>query len=324
MLKRPIVITMIAVLVLLIGLWGFFRWLDRDVIAIKTAVAKISSIESIVSATGTYKAPVYELGSKTGGILGAVLVKEGQYVKAGQLLAYFDSYDQAYNDFQRTYSLYKKGFATLQQYDAARTILDTARIVAPNPGIVAKVNMRKGETAVPGNPVIVIVNEGESWIEAQVDEVDIADVKIGQNATIVSDVYPDKKFGAQLTWIAPLAELRQVGGRIKMDEESFVFPIKLKLTSAHRELKANMSVNADIIVERRDNTVTIPREALFNKNEKNYVFVISEDRSYEKPIEPGIRSYSDIEVLSGLAAGDIVAITNTKELKDKGRVSSQK
>jgi RND family efflux transporter MFP subunit len=324
LLKRPVIITIISVLVLLIAIWGFFRWRDRDVITIKTATAKISSIESIVSATGTYKAPVYELGSKTGGILGAVLVSEGQYVKAGQLLAYFDNYDQAYNDFQRTYSLYKKGFATLQQYDAARTILDTTRIIAPNPGIVAKVNMRKGETAVPGNPVLVIVNEGESWIEAQVDEVDIANVKIGQNATIVSDVYPDKKFAAQLTWIAPLAELRQVGGRIKMDEESFVFPIKLKLTSAHQELKANMSVNADIVVERRDNTITIPREALVNKNEKNYVFLIKDDRSYEIPIETGIRSYSDIEVLSGLNSGDTVAVTNTKELKDKSRVTIEK
>jgi RND family efflux transporter MFP subunit len=185
---------------------------------------------------------------------------------------------------------------------------------------VAKINYDEGETVVPGSPVIVVVNYTKSWVNAQIDEIDIANVRMGDKVKITSDVYPDKVYEGQIYWIAPVAELRKVGGRVKMDEESYVFPCKIRMLNDHSELKVNMSVNVDISTKQNDNALLVPREALISKDDSSFVYVINRNRARERKILIGIRSYTSIEATSGLVEGELVAITNVSKLKDKGRV----
>jgi multidrug efflux pump subunit AcrA (membrane-fusion protein) len=299
-------------------------WWNRDVVSIKTAVVTRGTIEAVVSSSGIVDAPVYELGTKMGGKIESLNVNEGESVKKGDLLAKFDNYEQASNDFDRTKQLFDEGAASKQSLDAARTIFEASRIIAPNHGIVAKINYREGETVVPGQPVIIVVNYDESWVEAQIDEIDIANVKIGDKVNITSDVYPDKIYDGQIYWIAPLAELRKVGGRVKMDEESYVFPCKIKFLGGHEELKVNMSVNVDVATKRSDNALLVPREAIVSKDDSSYVFKITNNHVKETKIEIGIRSYSSVEALSGLTEGDLVAVSNSSKLKDKGRIKIER
>ena len=267
--------------------WAGIRWWNRDIVEIKTAPIVRGPIEEIVTASGLVDAPVYELGTKLGGKIAELMVREGDRVRAGVTLAEFD---------------------------------DTTRIVAPDNGLVAKINFLKGETVVPGSPAIVLVNYDKSWVEAQIDEIDIANVKIGDNVRITSDVYPDKVFMGAIYWIAPLAELRKVGGRVKMDEESYVFPCKIRFLGAHAELKAKMSVNVDIPPRRNDSALIVPREALFSADDSTYVYVVKNRRVQKTRITTGLRSFASLEATAGVAAGEIVAVTNVAKLKDKGRV----
>jgi multidrug efflux pump subunit AcrA (membrane-fusion protein) len=218
-------------------------------------------------------------------------VKEGQWVEKGQTLAEFD---------------------------------DTTRIVSPANGIVAKINYDEGETVVPGQPAIVVVNYAKSWVQAQIDEIDIANVKIGDKAKITSDVYPDMVFEGEIYWIAPLAELRKVGGRVKMDEESYVFPCKIKFLGDHAALKINMSVNSDITTRKHDNVLVVPREALYSIDDSTIVYVIIKRRVREAKLDIGIRSFTSVEAISGVSAGDEVAVTNVTKLKDRARVKIEK
>lgn len=272
--------------ILLVG-WFGLRWWNRDVVEIKTATVSRGLIEEIVTASGLVDAPVYELGTKMGGKIAELKVSEGDRVRAGQTLAEFD---------------------------------DTTRIVAPDSGLVAKINFLKGETVVPGAPAIVVVNYDKSWVEAQIDEIDIANVKVGDRVKISSDVYPDKVFLGVIYWIAPLAELRRVGERVKMDEESYVFPCKVRFLGSHDELKAKMTVNVDISTRRNESALIVPREALFSGDDSTYVYAIKNRRAQKVKITTGLRSFASVEALSGLAEGDVLAITNVAKLKDKGRV----
>ncbi|MDD5382056.1 MAG: efflux RND transporter periplasmic adaptor subunit [Candidatus Margulisbacteria bacterium] len=278
--------------VLLLGGWMFMNWLNRDVIAVKAASVVRGPIEQVVTASGIVDAPVYDLGPKMGGKIMVINVKEGQRVYGGQTLAEFD---------------------------------DTTRLVAPNTGIVAKINYDIGETASQGQPAIVVVNYDRSWVEAQIDEIDIANVKIGDKVKVTSDVYPDKVYQGLIYWIAPLAELRQVGGRVKLDEESYVFPCKIRFLGGHDELKVNMSVNVDIATKKNNNALIVPREALVSKDDSSFVYTISKsNRVKETKIEIGIRSFSSVEATSGLAEGELLAISNVTKLKDKGRVKIER
>ena len=281
----------LIVLVVLLALWMGVRWWNRDVVSIKTSKVTRGRIEAVVTASGIVDAPVYDLGPKMGGKLITINVTEGQRVRNGETLAEFD---------------------------------DTTRLVAPADGLVAKINYDEGETVVPGSPVIVVVNYTKSWVNAQIDEIDIANIRIGDKVKITSDVYPDKVYEGQIYWIAPVAELRKVGGRVKMDEESYVFPCKIRMLGDHSELKVNMSVNVDISTKQNDNALLVPREALLSKDDTSLVYVINRGRARERKITIGIRSYTSIEATSGVVEGEMVAITNVSKLKDKGRVKIER
>lgn len=311
-----IIYVFVAILIIYFGI----KWWNRDVITIKTAEIINGKIESVVSASGIVDAPVYELGSKFGGKIATLKVKEGDNVRKGQLLAEFDSYEQARNDYGRTKDLFDDGAASEQAFDAAKTAFESSRIVAPNNGIVGKINFLEGETVVPGSPAIVVVNYDKSWVEAQIDEIDIGNVKMGDTVKITTDVYPDKVFDGEIYWIAPLAELRKVGGRIKMDEESYVFPCKIKFLGEHLDLKVNMSVNVEVVTKTSEEAMLVPREALVSRDDSTYVFITQGNRVFESKIGVGIRSFGSIEAISGVTVGDKVAITNVLKLKNKGRV----
>ncbi|MBI5699007.1 efflux RND transporter periplasmic adaptor subunit [Candidatus Saganbacteria bacterium] len=277
----------LVVLVVILALWIGVRWWNRGVVGVKTAKIVRGPIEALVTASGIMDAPVYDLGPKMGGKIVDLSVKEGDRVAQGETLVEFD---------------------------------DSTRLIAPQEGLVAKINYDEGETVIPGSTVVSVVNYDKSWVEAQIDEIDSANVRIGDKVKITSDVYPDKVYEGVIYWIAPVAELRRVGGRVKMDEESYVFPCKIRLLNGHSELKVNMSVNVDIITEKKENAVIVPREALLSKDDSSLVFVISKDRSRERKIGTGIRSFTSIEAVSGLTEGEIVAVSNVSKLKDKGRV----
>jgi RND family efflux transporter MFP subunit len=305
----------------LVVIWFGIKVRNNGVEEIKVTPVGRGSIEQVINGSGIVDAPVYELGSKMGGRIVSWKVKEGDYVRTGQLLATFDNFEQARNDFDRTAKLYEAEASSKQAYDMAKTTFDSSRIISPNGGVVAKINFDEGETVVPGQPAVTIVNYDRSWINAQIDEIDISNVKLGDKVKITTDDYPDKVYDGEIYWIAPLAELRKVGGRVKMDEESYVFPCKIKFLGTHDELKVNMSVNVDVSVRRNDNVLIIPREALISRDENTYVFVIGKNkRAKETKIEIGIRSYTSVEATSGVKESDLVAINNVSKLKDKSRV----
>jgi multidrug efflux pump subunit AcrA (membrane-fusion protein) len=278
----------IGLIVILLISWIGYRWYNRDVVKVKLAKIVRGPLEQVVSASGIVDAPVYELGPKLGGKIMKIFVREGQWLRGGETLAEFD---------------------------------DTTRIVAPARGVVAKIDVDEGETAVPGRAAITIVNYARCWVEAQIDEIDIGNIRIGDRAKITTDVYPDKVFEGEIYWIAPLAELRQVGGRVKIDEESYVFPVKIKFLGPHDELKVNMSVNVEVVTKRNVNALVVPREALVNKDDVASVFIRKWRRVRQQEIKIGIRSYTSVEALAGLKEGDEVAITNVAKLKDWGRIT---
>jgi multidrug efflux pump subunit AcrA (membrane-fusion protein) len=279
--------------ILAILLFGYIalRWWNRDVVGIKVAGVERGTIEAIVSASGQVDAPVYELGSRMGGRIGGLMVKEGDRVQAGMALIDFD---------------------------------DTTKIISPASGVVARVNYDEGETVTPGSTAIVVVNYNKSWVEAQIDEIDIGGVKVGDKVKISSDVYPDRVYEGEIYWIAPLAELRKVAGRVKMDEESYVFPCKIKFLGRHDELKVNMSVNIDVASRRNDRALIVPREALVSRDDSSLVFKVQKNRVYETKIDIGIRTFSSVEALSGVAEGDQVAVSNLSRLKDRGRIKIER
>ncbi len=255
------------------------------------------SIENIISTTGTVQPQNrLEIKPPIGGRIEKILVKEGDKVKIGQTLVWMSSTERA---------------ALL---DAARaqgeeSLKDWQEVYKPTPlmatieGEVIVRAVEPGQTVTSTDAVIVLSDR--LIVKAQVDETDIGKVKIGQEAIISLDAYPQVKVDA------------------KVDHVSYESTIVNNVTTYEVDIvpqrvpdvfRSGMSANVDIIEKSKDNILLIPLEAL--KRDKEGSFVLLGQGRGKKPVkrrvELGILGENNVEVVFGLKAKDTIIIKTQK------------
>lgn len=311
-----------AVILLVLGL--FYLSSCRSSVKISAAKVQFGNIVPVVSVYGEIKGLSADLSPKIPGVVSRILVKEGARVNKGQVLLEFDNYETARNDLIRMKDLYESGFATKQQFEQAKLSFDNSLLVSPIKGIVTLVANRAGETASPGIVSVSVVDIDSAYAELQIDEADIGDVKVGQDVKIYADAYPNESFSGKLDRIVQSAELKKVGGRIKIDEEDKIFRGKTLIENPEKKLKIGMSINADIITMVKENVLLTSREAIYSKDGKDSVFVIKNNRAKIVPVEMGLKDNTNVEILKGLSAGDTVAASMLDNLKNNAKVEITK
>jgi HlyD family secretion protein len=200
----------------------------------------------------------------------------------------------------------------------AEELLAKTRITSPIDGIVIQIDVEEGETVIagttniPGSTMMVIADPSETLTEVRVDEADIAQVEIGQQADIFAAAYPDTALPGTVQTIAAVA--RQTPG-----QQSLSFLVKI-LLDEQRDLKIlpGMSVRADIYTQSSEETLAVPIQAVRYDDEADedggegdqgdaaFVFVVEDGKAARREVKTGISSDSDQEILEGLEAGDTV------------------
>jgi len=312
--KKLLIITVLAVLLLL----SMFFMTRGKTVKVSVEEIKRGEIASSISTSGVVKAKTADLGSSLGGRIEEIYAKEGEKVQSGKLLAILESYDQAKNDYDRIKELFGKGFASRQQLENAKTLLESKRIVSPINGVVAKVDLDKGEVASPTVPFITVVNPNDMWIEIQIDEVDIPQISIGQKAKIFSEAYPDEHFMSNVNWVNYKAELKKIAGMVRMDEDDMIFRATVSIPKeARNKFRSDMSLNVDLLTKEKKGVLLAPRTSIMqNKKREMVVFVVKSNKAKETPVEIGIKDSNNVEVLSGLSEGDWIATSNLSELNE--------
>ena len=309
-------------LIAAIAFSGFVYWrLKGSALEVKGASVARGKILDTVSASGMVEAESVKVGSaRMAGRVEWVGVKEGDRVSKGQVLVKLDGYESAEKEYERMKKLHEQGFASDLELERAKTAMENARIVAPISGMITELSVIPGEAISPGTPIMTLVDFYHPWLEIQVDEVDISKVKLGQRVKFTTDAFPGQEFFGKIVWINNKAELKKVGGRVRLDEESMVFRAKVEFEDGKEILKPGMSVYAEVIVGDKENVLVIPREAVTLREGKKVVFVIRKGYAEERSVELGIKDAEKVEVLQGLELGEKVAITNLDKLKDRVRV----
>jgi multidrug efflux pump subunit AcrA (membrane-fusion protein) len=158
-------------------------------------------------------------------------------------------------------------------------------------------------------------------VEIQIDEVDIAQTKLDQRVRFTTDAFPDEEFFGKIVWINKKAELKKVGGRVRFDEEDLVFRGKVEFEDGKDILKPGMSVYAEIITGEKKGVITTPREAITLRAGKRIAFLVRGNMVRSQEIELGIKDAEKVEILKGLAVGQMVAVSNLDNLKDKIKIT---
>ena len=158
-------------------------------------------------------------------------------------------------------------------------------------GKVYSILKKKGESVNMQTPIAIIGDAEAFKIILQVDEYDIIKVKKGMKIIVLLDSYKGKTFEAILSKIDPI-----------MNERSKTFTVEAIFIKKPPVLYPNLSLEANIIVQKRQNVITIPRKFFINDQ---YVVLKNGNKKY---IKTGLKDYQKIEVISGLNKNDILII----------------
>jgi HlyD family secretion protein len=239
-----------------------------------------------------------------------------------------------------------------------KDVLQKTTYVSPINGIVSYLPVRAGEYVVPGiqnaNGSFLMTLSDMSVVtsEVKVDETDIVNVRIGQDADVTIDAIPGKVFKGKVTEIGSQAVLRSSGlattQTTTSNQEAKDFKVVVTLASPPENLRPGLSTTAKIRTAEKKNVIAIPIQALAvrsrkdieeaakqskgggnvtlaapapsdagdpKKDEVQGVFVVNGKKAMFRPVETGISGVTDIEVSKGLQPGDEIVVGSYKALR---------
>jgi RND family efflux transporter MFP subunit len=285
-----------------------------------------------------------KLSFKIGGVIENVFVKEGDKVKAGQLLATLKSteiaaqvqqvqlaLEKAQRDYQRADNLYKDSVATLEQLQNAKTGEDIARqnlqqvqfnqqyskIYAPVDGFVTRKIGNAGELTSPGSPILLLnaLSAKNKWIlKTGLSDKEWAAVELGNKATITTDAFPGKIFNALISKKALAA-----------DPVSGSFPIELQVDFGGLQPAVGMFGTATIVPAHATIGFSIPYEALLEANGKKGFVFVTDDKKTVKKIAVTISDISNntVYISEGLKGHSFVVTSGSPYLNDNSNIIVQ-
>lgn len=205
--------------------------------------------------------------------------------------------------------------AEVQQSEAgvqvAQANLTRTVLRAPFDGVVARVNGEVGEfttpspPGIPTPPVIDLIDDGCLYVTAPIDEVDVAQVRVGQPATITIEALPGRRFPGRVRRVAPYV--------LDVEKQARTVDVEVELANPAdaRSLIVGYSADVEIILDARDGVVRVPTQAL---REGNRVLVANASGVLEeRRIEGGLANWAFTEVRSGLEQGQKVALSVDRE-----------
>ncbi|WP_233356616.1 efflux RND transporter periplasmic adaptor subunit [Pseudomonas mangrovi] len=183
-----------------------------------------------------------------------------------------------------------------QRLESARVALARTRILAQVDGVVQSRSVEPGDLVQPGSTLLEIARLDSREIRLPLDEKNLAAVQLEQPAQVVADAYPNAALAAQVSFIAPA-----------VDPSRGTIDVHLQLLENADFLRQGMTVSVNIETARRPRALVIPRDALFQRQGNRALALrLNEDRVEAIEVRLGLEGGALVEVLEGLADGDLV------------------
>ncbi|WP_437921629.1 efflux RND transporter periplasmic adaptor subunit [Sphingobacterium sp. LRF_L2] len=310
-----------------------------DTIPVVLQSLQTDATTGAIEATGTFTTQDETLlGFKSGGVIDRIYVREGDLVKAGQLLARVHAdevnarvsqatlaEEKAQRDYQRAYRLYKDSVATLEQMENAKTALDVARqdlksiqfnqqyveIRSTHNGYVLARLAQEGQVVGPGTPVLQVngANE-ENWeLKVGVSDKQWAAIRVGDSATVQADALGEGPYSAVVS--------KKAEG---LDPNSGTFSVFVKLKEQPKgKIAAGLFAKAQIIAQTTHQSAWhIPYTALLDGNGKEgYVFVTGDGRVAKRvKVDIAAITATQVVVSSGLEGVKALVVSGSPYLVD--------
>lgn len=324
--KKKVILGVIA-LILVLGGWWWYR-ASQTPEPVSTDTVKRGDVIETVSVSGEYIPARYaDLSFSSAGVVDALLVKEGDELKAGQPIASLDRSvlstevqsartalaiaveneklaRRNWGDLSPEERQAKK-LATEQARENVRTIMtsmDERVLKAPFDGRISSVSVRENEVVSLGSPIVRLVAGDDFVIEVRVPESDITKIALGMEAKVTFDALSaEEVFVAHVIEIDPAATIVQ---------DVVSYNVKFQLTKNDPRLREGMTADIDVETAKRKDVLTVPFRALSKEGGRYYAEIQKAPGVFER-VEVTIGLEGDegtIEIKSGLKEGDVVTI----------------
>ncbi|KDA52941.1 MAG: efflux RND transporter periplasmic adaptor subunit [Acidobacteriota bacterium] len=302
-------------------------------VRVKVTAVKPEVLEVRATAVGTVE-PEHRVlvAAQEEGVVTELLVREGDRVRKGQLLARLDDREllaqleeaearlsEASGQWQRAQSLVKEGLITAAEADAARasfqvaqarvsalrTRLSFTRITAPVDGVVTARHVEIGSLVASRSPVVELA-AGRMVLRVPVSELDVVKLKVGDRASVVVDALAATPLSARIERIFPAA-----------DPASRQVTVELVLEEVPAGLRPGFLARAELLLERIPNALLLPETVVMRGSEfPSFVYVVEGDVARVRPVQVGLRQGGKALVSSGLTPGERVVVEGASLLRD--------
>jgi RND family efflux transporter MFP subunit len=204
--------------------------------------------------------------------------------------AQFNASKLKLNDLKKQIDFQSK--QTNKSASISATTLNDYLVKSDINGKVFNINKEAGEMVTTQSSVAIIGDANHFYVELQVDEYDIAKLQKGQKVMISMDSYKGKVFEAVINKIYPI-----------MNPKSKSFKVDAFFLNQPENLYPNLSAQANIIIEVKEKTITIPRAYLIDNE---YVYLENKEK---RKVKVGLMDYEKVEILSGINTSDALVKT---------------
>lgn len=297
-------------------------------------VLPLKRAEMVAVYSGTAPIEAHEeatVVAKVGGEVRQIFVEEGDTVQAGQVLARLDgdrlrltlaqtdaNLRKLERDYKRTLELAEKGLvpkstaentkydldALRAGYDSARLELSYTEIRAPINGVISARRIKVGNTIGPNDPTFTVTDLDPLLAFVHVPEKEFRKIAPGQNAEVVIDALGGARFAGTISRISPT-----------VDPQTGTFRARVEVPDATRTLKPGMFARVNIVYERRQSALQLPRTAILDADGQQSVFVVASGKAEQRTIKTGLSNGGWIEVLDGLEGSEQVVTVGQAGLK---------
>lgn len=276
---------------------------------VNTPYGTVSSAGSGTIGGGT----VTTLKADVSGTVSYIAVKDGDYVKKGQLIAKLTS--DSLTNSQRSNQLNLKDSEL--SLKSSQKSLDDYNITSPISGTVITKNSKAGDKIDNSNSqtvMMVVADMSKVKFTITVDELDITKIALGQTAVVDADALPEETYEAKVTSIA--------GEGTSTGDGVTTFKVELTIDEPGN-LRSGMNVNANIVIEEAKDVIGIPEEALMNTKGSTAKVLVKSDKAASKNDKRNAEG-GDADKAKGKAAsaGSIPANADAKSGINKGTNSA--
>jgi RND family efflux transporter MFP subunit len=306
-----------------------------NTLAITGTVTPVGSMELTTETQGYYRlnknprtGVAYKMGDVVKNGEKIITLENPEYLLGVRIEAKKLDLENAKQEYEKQQSLYDKGGVTLRElknsevsflnskYDFENATIQTCKlaVAAPFEGVIVDLPYFTNGVKVPaGSKVLKVMDYSTLLLNVEFPEKYISTATLGQEVYVTNYNLKDDTLMASITELSPA-----------INEATRTFKGVMKVSNPDLKMRPGMFVKAEIVIEKRDSAIVIDRDIIQNRRGGKIVFVVERNTAVEKKLITGIETDKEVEVLSGLQAGEKLVTEGYEMLSNRTKVKVQK